>query len=90
MATMPALRVACGATFGVCALVGAVLAGPAQFVRASVPTAVGALSHDASSLDPDADPAPLIQDPPEVHGPSNPGQKTLTPQHHKSHHRAPY
>lgn len=92
MATMPALRVAYGAIFGVCALVGFVLAGPAPFVQASVPAAVAAPAHVAlfhDVQDPDLDPAPLIQDPPEVHSPPNPGQKTLTPQHHKSHHRAP-
>ena len=90
MATMPALRVAHGATFGVCALVGFVLAGPEPFVQASVPAAVAAPSHDASFLDPDSGPEPLTPEVPGVEEPTKPGQTTLTPSHHhRSHHRAP-
>lgn len=93
MAELPSSNVALGATFGVFALFGAVLIGPAPIAVASVPIvdstpANVAIFHDVH--DPDPDPAPLIQDPPEVQGPSNAGQKTLTPQHHKSHHRAPF
>jgi hypothetical protein len=79
--------------FGVFALFGVVLVGPAPIAEASVPVADCTPAHVATYndvQDPDPDPAPLIHDPPEVQSPSNPGQKTLTPQHHKSHHRAPY
>jgi hypothetical protein len=82
--------------FGVFALFGAVLIGSAPIVVASVPVADSTPADVATFMnfrdvqDPDPDPAPLIHDPPEMQSPSNPGQKTLTPQHHKSHHRAPY
>jgi hypothetical protein len=48
-----------------------------------------AVTHLDDSNDPEQDPEPLIQDPPEVQSPSVPGQKTLTPQHRRSRHRAP-
>jgi hypothetical protein len=93
MAKLPTKRIARSATFGVFALFGAVLFGPAPIAEASVPVADSASAHIASLQDvqdPDIDPAPLIQDPPGVHTPTKPGQKTLTPSQHRSHHRAPY
>jgi hypothetical protein len=48
-----------------------------------------AITHVDDSNDPDQDPPPFNQDPPEAQGPSTPGQKTLTPQHRRSRHRAP-
>ena len=51
-------------------------------------TSAQAVAH-VDSNDPDRDPEPLIQDPPEVQSPPSPGQKTLTPQHRRSRHRAP-
>jgi hypothetical protein len=95
MATLPAVRVAHTATFGVFALFGAVLIGTAPIAEASVSGANSASAHVASFMkfqdvqDPDPNPAPLIHDPPEVQSPSNPGQKTLTPHHYRSTHRAP-
>ena len=92
MATLPAVRVARIATFGVFALFGAVLIGPASIAEASVPGVDSGSAHVASFLnlnDPDPNPAPLIHDPPEVQSPSNPGQKALTPHHYRSTHRAP-
>ncbi|BBX45862.1 hypothetical protein GCM10009641_64080 [Mycobacterium cookii] len=89
MAKMPALRVAHGATFGVYALVGLMLAGPAPFAQASVSATGAAPIHLASSVDPGMDPEPLSPDVPGVQEPAKPGQ-TLTPSHHhRSHHRAP-
>jgi hypothetical protein len=96
MAELPSSKVALGATIGVFALFGAVLSGPAPIAEASVPIADSASAHVATFQDvhdvqdPDPDPAPLIQDPPGVHAPANPGQKTLSPSQHRSHHRAPY
>lgn len=95
MATLPTKKVARNAAFGVFTLLGAALIGSAQIAGASVPVAASASAHSVSVQnvkdfqDPDIDPAPLIQDPPGVQGPSNPGQKTLTPQRHRSRHRAP-
>jgi hypothetical protein len=92
MAKLPAVRVAHSATFGVFALFGAVLIGPAPIAVASVPGADAVSAHVATFMnvnDPDPNPAPLIHDPPEVQSPSNPGQKTLTPRHYRSTHRAP-
>jgi len=96
MAKLPAKRIARNATFGVFALFGAVLFGPAPIAEASVPVADSASAHVTSVQDvqgiqdPDSDPAPMIQDPSDIQDPAKPGQKTLTPQHHRSHHRAPY
>jgi hypothetical protein len=93
MAKLPSYKVARTATFGVFALFGGVLIGSAPIAMASVPGADAASVHVASFQDvqdPDPNPAPLIQDPPGVHSPTNPGQKTLTPSQHRSHHRAPY
>jgi hypothetical protein len=92
MAKLPTKKVAWSASFRVFALIGAVLIGPAPIAGASVDAADAASVHVATfedSNDPDQDPSPLIQDPPEVQGPSSPGQKTLAPQHRRSHHRAP-
>jgi hypothetical protein len=92
MAKVPSKKVARGASFRVFALIGAVLIWPAPIAGASVDAADAAPVHVATfqdSNDPDLDPAPLIQDPPEVQGPSSPGQKTLSPQHRRSRHRAP-
>jgi hypothetical protein len=72
------------------ALFGAVLIGPAPIAVASVSGADAAPAHVVLFDDPDPNPAPLIHDPPEVHNPVNPGQKTLNPSQHRSHHRAPY
>jgi hypothetical protein len=92
MATLPAVRVALRATFGVFTLFGAVLVGTAPIAEASVSGANSGSAHVASFMnlnDPDPNPAPMIHDPPEVQSPSNPGQKTLTPRHYRSTHRAP-
>jgi hypothetical protein len=95
MAKLPTVRVARNATFGVFALFGVVLIGPASIAVASVPGADSASAHVATFMnfqdvqDPDPNPAPLIHDPPEVQNPTNPGQKTLAPRHYRSTHRAP-
>jgi hypothetical protein len=95
MATLPAVRVALRATFGVFALFGAVLVGTAPIAEASVSGANSGSAHVASFVnlkdiqDPDPNPAPMIHDPPEVQSPSNPGQKAPTPRHYRSTHRAP-
>lgn len=87
MAKLPSKEVAQTAALGVFALTGAVLIGAAPVAGViALGTAHIVLFTDVN----DPDPAPLIQDPPEVQGPANPGQKTLAPsQHHRSHHRAP-
>jgi hypothetical protein len=96
MAKLPIPTVAQCASFAAFALLGAVAIGAAPIAETSVPVADRAgvtslqdVDHFSDSNDPDEDPAPLIQDPPQVQGPSNPGQKTLTPQHRRSRHRAP-
>jgi hypothetical protein len=95
MAKLPTKMVARTAACGVFTLLGAALIGSASIAEAGVPVADSSSAHPASFQDfkdvqdPDLEPAPLIQDPPGVQGPSNPGQKTLTPQHRRSRHRAP-
>jgi hypothetical protein len=92
MATLPIQKVARSASFRVFALIGALVIAPAPIAGASVlvDPAPAHVTSFQNVNDPDqVDPAPLIQDPPEVQGPSNPGQKTLSPQHRRSRHRAP-
>jgi hypothetical protein len=91
MARLPVAKVAHTATFGVFALFGAVLVGPAPIAETSVPLADSGSAHVASFQDvqdPDPNPAPPIQDPSEPE-PANPGQTTVPSHHHRSHHRAP-
>jgi hypothetical protein len=96
MAQLPIPKVAQRASVAAFALLAAVAIGAAPIAemsdsvadRAGV-TSLQDVDHFSDSNDPDEDPAPLIQDPPEVQGPVNPGQKTLSPQHRRSRHRAP-
>jgi hypothetical protein len=91
MAKLPIEKVARSASFRAFALIGALLIAPAPIAGASV-LADPAPAHVTSFQnvnDPNEDPAPLIQNPPEVQGPSNPSQNTLGPQHRRSRHRAP-
>jgi hypothetical protein len=84
MATLPVQKVARSASFAVFALIGVGLIGPTPIAVADV----SAPAHVVSFDDPQ-DPDPLVQDPPELQSPSNPGQKTLGPTHRRSRHRAP-
>jgi hypothetical protein len=92
MPTLPAYTVAQRAGCAALALLVAVGVGSAPVADTGVVLAVRppAVTHVDDSNDPDQDPPPFNnQDPPEAQGPSTPGQKTLTPQHRRSHHRVP-
>jgi hypothetical protein len=87
MAMLPLRKVVQTATFVVSALIGAGLIVPAPIAVAGLAPAPRTSFLNVN--DPNQDPDPLVQDPPEVQGPSNPGQKTLGPTHRRSRHRAP-